>query len=247
MANTQTTVPTFVPGQVLEAAQLVNSAATGVPVFATTVTRDAGFGGAGEKALAEGQLCYLESTNVVQYYDGAAWATLAPAPAVSSGLTLIMSGTVSAGVTVSILNAFSTTYDFYTMRFSNLQTATNNTQFNMQLGSSGSADTGANYNTEGYLQAAGLSGVSVQSNAAFRISANQGLIRNNLILDISSPFLSTYTSFNSQSWTDFGTTGAAHQLNGVLKTTTSYTDMFFNNGNGDNIGPFTYALFGYAK
>lgn len=79
MANTQTTVPIFVAAQVLEAAQLNNSAATGVPVFATTVTRDAGFGGAGEKALAEGQLCYLESTNVVQYYDGAAWATVGPA------------------------------------------------------------------------------------------------------------------------------------------------------------------------
>jgi hypothetical protein len=54
------------------------SAGTGVPVFATTVTRDAGFGGAGEKVLAEGQLCYLSSTNVVQYYDGAAWATVGP-------------------------------------------------------------------------------------------------------------------------------------------------------------------------
>ena len=158
-----------------------------------------------------------------------------------------MSGTVSAGVTVSILNAFSTTYDFYTMRFSNLQTTTDNTQFNMQLGSSGSADTGANYNTEGYLQAGGLSAISVQSNAAFRISANQGIIRNNLVMEIGAPFLSTYTSFNSQSWTNFQTNGAGHQLNGVLKTTTSYTDMFFNNGNGDNIGPFTYALFGYAK
>lgn len=197
---------------------------------------------AGSLAIPQfgGGTLYFTSAGVSIYFPSAG-------PAASSGLTLISSGTVSAGVTVSILNAFSTTYDFYTMRFSNLQTATNNTQFNMQLGSSGSADTGANYNSEGYLQAGGLSGISVQNNAAFRISANQGLIRNNLILDISSPFLSTYTSFNSQSWTDFGTTGAAHQLNGVLKTTTSYTDMFFNNGNADNIGPFTYALFGYAK
>jgi hypothetical protein len=192
---------------------------------------------------------------IAQYGSGTLYFTSAgvslwfpsAGPAASSGLTLISSGTVSAGVTVSILNAFSTTYDFYTMRFSNIQTATNNTQFNMQLGSSGSADTGANYNSQGYLEAGGLSAVSVMNNAAFRISANQGLVRNNLILDISSPFLSTYTSFNSQSWTDFGTNGAAHQINGVLKTTTSYTDMFFNNGNADNIGPFTYALFGYAK
>lgn len=77
-ANAQTTVPTFAIGQVLEAAQLNQSARTGVPVFAGTTERDAAFGGTGEKALAEGQLCYLESTNVVQYYDGASWATVGP-------------------------------------------------------------------------------------------------------------------------------------------------------------------------
>jgi hypothetical protein len=77
MANTQTAVPLFVANAVLTAAQQNISAATGVPVFATTVTRDAAFGGS-NKALAEGQLCYLESTNVVQYYDGAAWATVGP-------------------------------------------------------------------------------------------------------------------------------------------------------------------------
>jgi hypothetical protein len=50
------------------------SARTGVPVFADTTARDAAFGGSGEKTLAEGQLAYLEDTNVVQFYDGAAWS-----------------------------------------------------------------------------------------------------------------------------------------------------------------------------
>jgi hypothetical protein len=77
-ANAQTTVPTFTAAQVLTADQMNQSARTGVPVFADATARDAGFGGSGEKTLAEGQLCYLESTNVVQYYDGAAWATVGP-------------------------------------------------------------------------------------------------------------------------------------------------------------------------
>ena len=77
MANTQTTVPLFVANTVLTANQQNLSAGTGVPVFATTVTRDAAFGGS-NKALAEGQLAYIEASNVVQYYDGAAWATLGP-------------------------------------------------------------------------------------------------------------------------------------------------------------------------
>lgn len=72
-ANAQTTVPTFSASQILTAEQMNQSARTGVPVFATTTTRDAAFGGTGEKALAEGQLCYIEATNSVQYYDGSAW------------------------------------------------------------------------------------------------------------------------------------------------------------------------------
>lgn len=77
-ANAQTSVPLYAAGEVLTAANMNISAGTGVPVFATTVTRDAAFGGTGEKVLAEGQLCYIEASNIVQYYDGAAWATVGP-------------------------------------------------------------------------------------------------------------------------------------------------------------------------
>ena len=73
MANTQTSVPLFVANAVLTAAQQNISAATGEPVFATTVTRDAAFGGAGEKVLAEGQFAYIEASDELQYYDGANW------------------------------------------------------------------------------------------------------------------------------------------------------------------------------
>jgi len=83
MANEQISVPLYAASEVLTAANMNISAGTGVPVFATTVTRDAAFGGANEKVLAEGQLCYLSATNVVQYYDGAAWATVGPAAAAS--------------------------------------------------------------------------------------------------------------------------------------------------------------------
>lgn len=83
MANEQTSVPLFVAAEVLTAADMMLSAGTGVPVFATTVTRDAAFGGAGEKVLAEGQLCYLSASNIVQYYDGAAWATVGPSTSIT--------------------------------------------------------------------------------------------------------------------------------------------------------------------
>jgi hypothetical protein len=111
-ANAQTTVPTFTAAQVLTADQMNQSARTGVPVFADTTARDAGFGGSGEKTLAEGQLCYLESTNVVQYYDGAAWATVGPATA--GALVFISSTSIGTGVaSVAVTSVFSSTYDSY--------------------------------------------------------------------------------------------------------------------------------------
>jgi len=72
-ANAGTAVPTYASGDVLTAANL-NLTNAGVPVFATTVTRDAAFGGAGEKTLAEGQMCYIEAApKRFQVYNGTAF------------------------------------------------------------------------------------------------------------------------------------------------------------------------------
>ena len=45
-ANAVTTVPVYTAGEVLTAADM-NITNSGIPVFATTVTRDAAFGGTG--------------------------------------------------------------------------------------------------------------------------------------------------------------------------------------------------------
>ena len=88
-ANAVTTVPVYTAGEVLTAADM-NITNSGIPVFATTVTRDAAFGGAGEKTLAEGQFAYLEDSNTTQYYDGAAWQSVA------AGVLQVKSTTVTA-------------------------------------------------------------------------------------------------------------------------------------------------------
>ena len=97
----------FVAGQVLTAAQQTQIN-TGVPVFATTVTRDAAFGGAGEKVLAEGQFAYIEATNTTQYYDGAAWQSVGVAP----GMVRVGGGALS-GTSTTFTSVFSATYDAY--------------------------------------------------------------------------------------------------------------------------------------
>jgi hypothetical protein len=105
--NAQIEVPAFTAGQVLTAAEMTQ-VNTGIPVFATTVTRDAAFGGAGEKVLAEGQFAYIEASNATQYYDGAAWQTIS-----SSALVPITTATATGTATLAINNCFSATYNNY--------------------------------------------------------------------------------------------------------------------------------------
>ena len=92
--NAQTTVPKFTAGQVLTAAQQT-AINTGIPVFATTTTRDDAFGGTGEKVLAEGQFAYIEATDTLQYYNGTSW--------------LAMAGKIAQIVTATKTDTFTTT------------------------------------------------------------------------------------------------------------------------------------------
>lgn len=162
--NAQTTVPTFSANQVLTADQQNQSARTGVPVFATTVERDAAFGGSGEKTLAEGQLCYLESTNVVQYYDGAAWATVGPAT--SGALTLITAVSFTAQTTVSMATGtFSSTYKNY-MVVLNVPTTSASQDLKMRVNVAGSPQTGSGYYSALIASVpGGTSSVTAASNA----------------------------------------------------------------------------------
>lgn len=97
--NAQTTVPAFTAGQVLTAAQ-VTQINTGIPVFATTTTRDAAFG-TGKKTLAQGQFCYLESTGKLQVYSGSSWLNVGTQTNVAT-FTASGTWTVPAGVTYAV-------------------------------------------------------------------------------------------------------------------------------------------------
>jgi hypothetical protein len=92
-ANAQTKVPTFASAEVLTAANQ-NLLSNGIAVFSGTATRDAAFGGSGEKTLAEGQFAFLEDSNSTQFYDGAAWQSVA-----GGGMTLLSTTTLSGAST----------------------------------------------------------------------------------------------------------------------------------------------------
>jgi len=144
--NAQTSVPKFTIGDVLTAAN-TNLLTNAPPVFSGTATRDAAFGGAGEKTLAEGQLCYLEDSNVVQYYDGAAWATVGPT---TGGLAFISATTITAANTASLpTNSFTSTYQNYLLQVT-LSAASAGGSLSFRYRAAGTDYSGAQYNTGGF-------------------------------------------------------------------------------------------------
>ena len=234
-ANAQTSVPLFVANTVLTAQQQNISAATGVPVFATTVTRDAAFGGS-NKALAEGQLCYLSSTNVVQYYDGAAWATVGPASA--GALTRVGGGTL-AGASTAFTNVFSATYDAYRIIVSN---ASVSDSVQLKLGSTTAGYYWAYVNvaySSGTVTGSALTNTSSWRHVLLSTDAGNG----STTIDLINPFLTQRTTMTANiSQTSTG--GNLRITNGFLNDATSYTGFTLTPDSGNLTG--TCNIYGYS-
>lgn len=236
-ANAQTTVPTFTAAQVLTADQMNQSARTGVPVFADSTARDAGFGGAGEKTLAEGQLCYLESTNVVQYYDGAVWATVGPAT--PGALTLISATTIGSAVsTVTVSSAFSSTYDNYLITISGGVASTTN-QLIMQLGA-----TTTNYTRTIVFMTQGSATVSGANDTEWRVGGGTTDSLNGWAT-LFGPNLAKRTVLHTM-WQQPVNNGVGMISWGVLSDSTQYT-AFTISLSGGTITGGTIRVYGYAN
>jgi len=241
-ANAQTTVPTFTAGQVLTAAQQNNSARTGVPVFAGTTERDAAFGGAGEKTLAEGQLCYLESTNVVQYYDGAAWATVGPAAA--AGLELITAQNIGTAVSsVAVTNCFSATYDTYRVIISGGGVSNNDAELRLQLGSLTTLYYSGQFGTDFTSGAFAGRGINNAANFSFAGFVNTASIKLNV--DIVDPFLASRTFISSFNNFIFANNAFA-MLVGEQRSSTSCTGFSVFPSSGTLTGG-TIRVYGYKN
>ena len=243
-ANAQTSVPLFVANTVLTAAQQNISAATGVPVFATTVTRDAAFGGS-NKVLAEGQLCYLESTDVVQYYTGAAWATVGPASA--GGLVLVKAETAFTGQSsFNVANVFSATYSNYLILLRDLA-ATSSGGVRFQL-SGGGTPTATNYN---YQQLIGFGSTAAATRSTAQTSATlhagtDGFFTQSVV-NIFSPFSGQMTYTSTSSLSDTAYTNPAVQIySGNQSSAVANQDGFTLLSIAGTITG-TYTVYGYAK
>lgn len=243
-ANAQTAVPTFTASQVLTASQQ-NQINTGIPVFATTTTRDAAFGGT-NKTLAQGQMAFIEATNTTQYYNGSAWVTL------NGGLTLIESNSFSAVSSVSAsANVFSSTYNFYRVVF-HLTACSANMEVYLRMRAAGTDYSGTNYfySGAGYVATSGTSGFSTGS-ATYQFTGYVTAASTDLFAysgDIYNPNVATYTNIVGQSFTSnsaySGSVGSI-QSAGVVRQTTQYDSFSFVASTGNFTG--RYAIYGYNK
>ena len=184
--NAQTEVPAFTAGQILTAAEMTQ-VNTGIPVFATTVTRDAAFGGTGEKVLAQGQYAYIEATSTLQVYTGSAWVTA------GSGLVKIAGTTTFSAVSSFTLPAatFTSVYKNYLLLVE-CQASANTNDIRLQVRSSGTTATTSYYGS--------LNGLSFNGSA-------QNLLSNNTSSFALTTSETSKMSFNLNLGAGFGQTG----------------------------------------
>ena len=247
MANEQTSVPLYAASEVLTAANMNISAGTGVPVFATTVTRDAAFGGASEKVLAEGQLCYLSSTNVVQYYDGAAWATVGPAAAASSGLVCVKAETVFTAVaSVTADSIFTSTYTNYLIKVIYITSIGEALRMKLRVGG---VSTSTNYNRE-EIQVTGstVAGSSTTGTTSFFVGSNTaGDFKSATDLNLFGPQLAQATLLNVHNAAMIGAATSPNLLmaghNQSASTQFDGFELLVNSGTTTGI----YSVYGYSK
>ena len=235
-ANAQTAVPVFTAGQVLTAQQQTEIN-TGIPVFATTVTRDAAFGGTGEKTLAEGQFAYIEATNTTQYYDGAAWQAVG-----ASALTLISATTIgTTGSSVTVSSAFSATYDYYKVVVIG---GVMSTSTNIKL-TFGATATGY-YSFVARGLATGSTDFAGDNNATSFTRAGAGST-NSVFMDVNigDPFATKLTKIDAAYIVPI-TNASFGNVAGFLNDSTSYTAFTITPDGGTITGGTVY-VYGYAK
>ena len=245
-ANAQTSVPTFTAGDVLTAANMNISARTGVPVFADTTARDAGFGGTGEKVLAEGQLCYVENlTGVaqIQYYDGASWVSLS-----GSGLVYVTGTSVSAVTSFSLPNStFTSTYRNYRVIIEGV--ANNSGQaVTMRLRAGGTDDSAANY--YGTVLAADFGGTTrtvVNNGNSSMTLLNTYSLGMSFNFDVMAPQASVATKWGGTTLGQNATYGGGLNgtFGGLFNVTTSFDSLSIILAGGHTFTG-TYRVYGYA-
>lgn len=243
-ANATTSVPVYASGEVLTAADL-NITNSGIPVFATTVTRDAAFGGTGEKTLAEGQFAYIEDTNTTQYYDGAAWQSVGVTP----GLVFLTGASFSAVASVSAPNStFTSAYKNFRVVFQ-VTTSSIGLDVLFRFRASGTDDTANMYRQySSILTSAGGTSTFTGDTTSFKIGSptdsSGGFLYssfdiNDMANASASKAVNGLTSFNN------GTNHQGGTMVGQINTAKAFDSISFITSTGNMTG--NYRIYAYSE
>lgn len=196
----------------------------GIPVFATTTTRDAAFGGAGEKVLAQGQLCFIETGNITQYYNGSAWVALV------GGLARVGGGSLS-GAATTFTGVFSATHNAYLVSLTNVQLSVAGETVTAQLGLAGIPAT-TNYQI--YRIFNNGSAVSASSQTAWEVLISAAAAGQACEFVIMNPALAVASRIKGSF---YDLQGARHCIyDGAHSTATAYDDLKIIVGSGTFTG-----------
>lgn len=243
-ANATTFVPTYVANEILTAANL-NVTNSGIPVFATTVTRDAAFGGTGEKTLAQGQYAYIEATNTLQVYNGSAWVSA------GGGLNYITGASFTTATSFSLpTSTFTTAYRNYRI-IVNITALTADATFSMRMRAAGTDSTVASYGTmfTGVLSTGTTSNSTGGDQTSWAVGEmDSGIPAYSLVLDVMSPQVATYTTCEGAlSTVNTAGTAAIGRSGGLLLNNTSQFDSlsFISSVASSMTG--VYRVYGYSE
>lgn len=236
-ANAQTSVPAFTAGQVLTAVQQTQIN-TGIPVFASTTTRDAAFGGSGEKTLAEGQYAYIEATNETQVYNGSAW--------VGVGATALINRTSFTNVASQIFDGvFTSSYAAYIVVIENLYGATATSYISWQWRYGGVTET-ANCNSAGYgINSSGAASSATANNASEIVVSNQigsSTLPSSGWMMVSGVGVAGYPRFTGTIWTSNDEVN--RDIGGNCTTSRTFDGFLIKSSSGNVTG--TIAIYGLA-
>ena len=189
---------------------------------------------------------YFTSAGVAIFFPSA--VTIPPA---SSGLTLIAKTTFTAAASLAMTNVFSSTYDNYLVLVTKLLSSGNANGVKFNLGTSGTADTGSNYDYRitGNSSASGTvnDGASADSKFAILGSFVGTIDPSSLNLFFYNPNLAARTNVTSANYGNQDAGQKFDLLGGCIKTNTQYTDFFVSVVNGATTFTADIAVYGIAK
>jgi hypothetical protein len=192
----------------------------------------------------DGQVIYETDTDKIAVYDASAWVyktgTAAP---VAPGIVLVKTQTIGSAVsTVTVSDAFSSTYDNYRIIISG-GVGSADSSISLALG----ATTTGYYGGCGFIRYSDAATVLRSDNNAAAWMRAGGANTNTLSLnlDVVQPFNAKPTLvFGTK--VDSSTAGASGAMNGFLNNTTSYTAFTIAVDAGAMTGG-TIAVYGYTK